>query len=152
MMNETREVKFKVAGEYSVYEFVKKDTNNEFIFVNPNNSPYKEVTDLMKRGYSLCRVEYMDKERYLNERLNVRVQEYLSLDEDEQSYKSMFTTGQITEDTLYSTLNIIIGQKVAVIQQIKLLVGRIIREDYSVYNEIALGILDSYKKSICFPF
>ena len=101
-----------------------------------------------EKGYLVMGVIYVDKESYLNARLNDTVEEYLYMDRQERDVKANYRRGDMNQDVAIKTLEMIQDHKWTILKRIHLQIRRMNREDFSVNNEIALMLHDEYLKAI----
>ena len=142
-------------GDYMIYKFYNKeldDMQTEFFLPDTSLRRLAErlltIQCLKERGYLVMGVVYVDKESYLNARLNSTVEEYLYMDRQEQDTKMKFRTGQMSQDVAWKTLEMIQDHKWTLLKTIHLQIRRMVKDDFSVENEIALMLHDEYLKAI----
>ena len=149
-----------MAKDYMIYKMENPNIHDEvyYFFLPERGVSYDivldrkvkrhlELIELNKKGYEIAGILYVDKEEYLNTRLNVAVDEYCKLDREEQEIKSRMYS-YYTSRTMYQTLELIKDRKWTLAKKIAKLVRRLMKEDLSVYNEIALALSDRYLDSI----
>lgn len=135
-----------------IYKFYNKELNDtvtEFFLPDEDSVRRKmgrllTIQSLKDKGYLTLGVVYVDKESYLNARLNDSVEEYLYMDRQEQETKSQFRRGEISYLVTMRTLEGIQDYKWTLLKKINRQVRRLVREDFSVNNEIALMLYDQY--------
>lgn len=145
--------------DYMIYKMENSKTAEEIMrFYLPERG--NDCNDLFRRkvnriidlrnhksdGFVVTGVLYVDKETYLNARLDAVVAEYCKTDRHEQEVranKHMYKT-----ETLHTTLEMIQDYKWTCLKQISSLVRRLQREDYDVNNEIAIMLYDKYLEAI----
>ena len=98
------------------------------------------------KGYIVTGVLYVDKETYLNARLDVKVAEYCKTDKHEQEVR--LNRHMYDSNTLCTTLEAIQDYKWTCLKQISSLVRRLRNEDLEVNNEIAIMLYDKYLEAI----
>lgn len=138
-----------------IYKFYNKETEDIVTeFFLPSDSLRRVAERLLtiqsykEKGYLVMGVVYVDKESYLNARLNDTVEEYVYMDRQEQDTKRKFRMGQMNEDTAWKTLEMIQDHKWTLLKRIHMQIRRMVREDFTVENEIALMLHDEYLKAI----
>ena len=144
--------KFKT-GDYMIYKLYNEKTDD---YVTEFFLPVKtldrlfwkhlELSDYKERGYKVVGVLYVDKETYLNERLNDSVEDYLFMEKQEHETIDKFNRGEISYNTYEKTMELIQDYKWTVLKKIRQQVRRINREEFTVENELALQLYDMYLK------
>lgn len=142
--------------DYMVYKFQNNSNPEDILteFFLPDNSLVRclermaRVKELKTCGYKVLAVAYVDEETYINERLNVRVSDYCYADQLEQEYRQQFRTGQITDEVFFNTMRLIQDNKWTALKCMDMLVRRLCRKDYDVYNEIAIQLVDQYRQAL----
>lgn len=142
-------------GNYMIYRFYSKEMN-EYVteFFLPDTDLRRRafrlatIASLKEKGYRVAGILYVDKEAYLNARLADTVQEYLCMDNQEQEVKSSYRKGLMTSDVAVKTLEMIQDRKWTLLKCIYSQVRRLVREDFTVENEMALVLYDEYLKAI----
>lgn len=141
------------AGNYMIYSFYKQETEDYFQeFFLPDETwerkLYRKLTlaQHKKEGYQIAGVLYVDRESYLNARLNHHVSEYLYEDKMEQEYKFKLRCGEIKPEVFDKTMLMIQDYKWTKMKQIAITMRRLIREDYDIENEVAIQLYDQYLK------
>lgn len=142
-------------GDYMIYKFYNKeldDMTTEFFLPDENLRRVAErlltIQCLKDRGYLVMGVVYVDKESYLNARLNDTVEEYLYMDKQERETKRNYRCGHMSADVAVKTLEMIRDHKWTVLKKLHMQIRRMNREDFSINNEIALMLHDEYLKAI----
>lgn len=143
-------------GDYMIYRLVKSTGEEETLFYLPEkdcDNPFRrkmyrllDLQSYKQAGYEVFGVLYVDKETYLNARLDYRVKEYCQLDRDEQDTKRRRL--EMNPEVYLQTLEMIQDLKWTVLKQISMNMRRLIREDFTVYNEIGIQLYDQYLQAI----
>ena len=147
------------AGKYMIYSFYREGEGMEdsFFFLHKFFLPdttwerkhdrKMELAQLKKEGYQIAGVLYVDKESYLNARLNYHVAEYIYEDNLEQKYKLKLKCGEITPEVFDDTILMSEDYKWTKMKQIALTMRRLMREDFEIENEVAIQLYDQYLKA-----
>ena len=142
--------KFKV-GDYQIYKFYNEETEDlvtEFFLPVKNLSDlfwkHLDISDYKERGYKIVGMLCVDKETYLNARLDDTVEEFLYMDKEVQKTTDNFNRGEISYKTYEKTMELIQDRKFTLLKKMRGQVRRIIRNDFNVENEIALQLYDMY--------
>lgn len=139
--------------KYAIYKMYNKELgvyNTEFFL--PDDSLRRKLdrlrtlSALKDQGYLVISVSNVDKETYLNERLSLTVDTYLYEDRAEQELKRVYEEGLVSEEVYSSSMSSIRDVKWTCLKTIDMQVRRIIRNDFSVENEIALQLYDHHYK------
>lgn len=142
-------------GDYMIYLFYNTEMNtyNKEFFL-PDDSikrfAYRQLTiaDMKDKGYQIAGVLYVNKETYLNARLNQTVEDYIYEDNAEQETRRKFKRGEMSRDVYIDTMKAIQDFKWTCLKKIDMQVRRLMREDFDVENEIAIQLYDRYLRSI----
>lgn len=142
-------------GNYMIYRFYSKDMN-EYVteFFLPDTDLRRRafrlatVASLKEKGYRVAGILYVDKEAYLNARLAVTVEDYICMDNQEQEVKASYRSGDMPTTVAVKTLEMIQDMKWTLLKKLYNQVNRIVREDFTVENELALALYDEYLKAI----
>ena len=105
-----------------------------------------ELHELKKKGYVITAEILVNREDYLNTRLNVLVGEYCKLDRSERELRllrSLYTKPNFCRD-----LEAILEQKRVALKRVISLIRRMNNEDLDIRNEIALMMYDNYLMEI----
>ena len=142
-------------GKYMIYSFYSKENNTyEKEFFLPDENLQRKLYRLSKiasykeKGSQIAGVLYVDKESYLNARLNATVEDYIYEDQMEEEVRKKFRRGQIDKDVYIETLGLIQDFKWTCLKKINTQIHRMVREDFDVENEIALQLYDQYLQAI----
>lgn len=143
-------------GEYMVYRMYNAELDDKTtVFFLPDKHDFQRLLDrklrlldLKKHGYEVLAVAFVDKECYLNERLNVVVEEYCYVDGTEQDIKAKYRQKEVDYDTFWNTIQCVQDFKWSCLKRIDMLVRRCAREDFDVWNEIALQLVDQYRRCV----
>lgn len=155
-VNRVKKESVKMKGDYMIYRLVKSTGEEETLFYlpekdcdNPLRRKAYRLLDLASHkqaGYEVFGILYVDKEHYLNARLDYRVKEYCQLDRDEQDTKRRRL--EMNPEVYVQTLEMIQDLKWTVLKQISMNMRRLIREDFTVYSEIGIQLYDQYLQAI----
>ena len=142
-------------GKYMIYKFYNRGTDTyETEFFLPDDTfqriAYRLLTiaSYKEKGSRIAGVLYVDKESYLNARLNATVEEYIDNDRYEQEVRQKYRCGQMKKEVYLDTLNMIQDFKWTCLKRIYKQIRRMVREDFDVENEIALQLYDLYLQAI----
>ena len=142
-------------GDYMIYRLVKSTGEEETLFFLPEIDEDRfrrkmcrllELQAYKSQGYEVYGILYVDKETYLNARLDYRVKEYCQLDQSERDTR--LRQREMTPETYLLTIEMIQDQKWTVLKQISMLMRRLIREDFDIHNEIGIQLYDQYLQAI----
>lgn len=138
-----------------IYKMVRRDPEDKVtLFFLPDDSLRRvlerqlQLASMKEQGYLTIGIAYVDKETYLNQRLNETVKEYLYLDESEYDTKMKYRRGEITRETALKTLEMINDHEWTLLKVMASQIRRLIREDFDVENEIAIQLYDKYCKAL----
>ena len=142
-------------GKYMIYKFYNRGTDTyETEFFLPDDTfqriAYRLLTiaSYKEKGSRIAGVLYVDKESYLNARLNLTVEEYIDNDRYEQEVRQKYRCGQMKKEVYLNTMRCIQDFKWTCLKKIDMQIRRIVREDFDVENEIALQLYDLYLQAI----
>lgn len=142
-------------GNYMIYKMYSKELDNyTTVFFTPDDTfkrvAYRLLTlaDYKERGYQVAGILYVDKEAYLNARLADTVEDYLYEDRLERETKQKFRSGQMDRDVYLDTMRMIQDYKWTCLKKIDMQIRRMVREDFSIENEIALALYDEYLRLV----
>lgn len=107
-----------------------------------------ELSQMRENGYLVMGIAYVDKQTYLNERLNETVREYLYMDNSEEDTKWKYRCGEMTREVALKTLEMINDHKWTLLKVMASQIRRLMREDFDVDNEIAIQLYDQYCKAL----
>ncbi len=107
-----------------------------------------ELSQMRENGYLVMGIAYVDKQTYLNERLNETVREYLYMDSSEEDTKWKYRCGEMTREVALKTLEMINDHKWTLLKVMASQIRRLMREDFDVDNEIAIQLYDQYCKAL----
>lgn len=142
-------------GDYMIYRLVKSTGEEETLFFLPEVDGDRlkrkvcrllELQSYKSQDYEVYGILYVDKETYLNARLDYRVKEYCQLDQSERDTR--LRQREMTSETYLLTIEMIQDQKWTVLKQISMLMRRLIREDFDIHNEIGIQLYDQYLQAI----
>jgi hypothetical protein len=138
-------------GNYMIYKLVKSTGEEETLFYLPENDEDRlrrmayrllELKQYKSNGYEVFGILYVDKETYLNARLDYRVKQYCQLDLDER--KTREEKYKYNPEVYFQTMQMIQDMKWTALKTISMLVRRLIREDLDIHNEIGIQLYDQY--------
>lgn len=114
--------------------------------------PDKSVLDTLARNMTLAKYNAdgyicagfvrVDKETYLNARLNQTVQEYCENEEYRRNMTERYHNHTVTSEVFFETMRLVDDWKWACLKKLNMQVRRLIREDFNIWNEIALQLYD----------
>ena len=136
-------------GKYMIYKFYNSGTDTyETEFFLPDYTFQRTVYRLLtiasykEKGSQIAGVLYVDKESYLNARLNLTVEEYIDNDRYEQEVKQQYRRGQMKREVYLDTMKCTQDLKWSYLKKIDMQIRRILREGFDVENEIALQLYE----------
>lgn len=140
------------------YEVVKLYSEKENLFINeffpPTNGLRRFVdrTSLLSAyksdGYLVAAVMHVDRETYINLRINDTVNDYCELDKSERKYRAKYKAGKINRDVYIDTMKDINDLKWTCLKKLDRQIRRLNREELDCYNELALQLYDQFLKGI----
>ena len=143
------------SGKYMIYKMVNTKGEEEVLFFLPEVDEDKlkrklarllEVQSYKNNGWSVFGVLYVDKETYLNARIDYKVKEYCHLDISEQETRQKRNT--MIPEVYYQTMQMIQDSKWCCLKCIAMNIRRCIREDFDVFNEIGIQLYDQYLQAL----
>lgn len=142
-------------GNYMIYKLQREnpeDMVTKFFLPDDSLSRYfnrlAELSQMRENGYLVMGIAYVDKQTYLNERLNENVREYLYMDNSEEDTKWKYRCGEMTREVALKTLEMINDHKWTLLKVMASQIRRLMREDFDVDNEIAIQLYDQYCKAL----
>lgn len=141
----------QMKGDYMIYKLVKSSGEEETLFYLPETDEDRlkrkvyrllDLQSYKSQGYEVFGVLYVDKETYLNARLDYRVKEYCQLDRAEQETRA--NRYSYDPDTYFQTMQMIQDSKWCTLKTIGMIVRRLLREDFDIHNEIGIQLYDQY--------
>lgn len=142
-------------GNYMIYKLQREnpeDMVTKFFLPDDSLSRYfnrlAELSQMRENGYLVMGIAYVDKQTYLNERLNETVREYLYMDNSEEDTKWEYRCGEMTREVALKTLEMINDHKWTLLKVMASQIRRLMREDFDVDNEIAIQLYDQYCKAL----
>ena len=142
-------------GKYMIYKFYNSGTDTyETEFFLPDDTFQRTLYRLLTiasykdKGSQIAGVLYVDKESYLNARLNLTVEEYIDNDRYEQEVRQQYRRGQMKREVYLDTMKCTQDLKWSYLKKIDMQIRRILREGFNVENEIALQLYDQYLQAI----
>ena len=142
-------------GKYMIYKFYSEETNTYSTeFFLPDDTFQRTVYRLLtiasykEKGSQIAGVLYVDKESYLNARLNLTVEEYIDNDRYEQEVRQQYRRGQMKREVYLDTMKCTQDLKWSYLKKVDMQIRRILREGFDVENEIALQLYDLYLQAI----
>lgn len=142
-------------GNYMIYKLQREnpeDMVTKFFLPDDSLSRYfnrlAELSQMRENGYLVMGIAYVDKQTYLNERLNETVREYLYMDNSEEDTKWKYRCGEMTREVALKTLEMINDHKWTLLKVMASQIRRLMGEDFDVDNEIAIQLYDQYCKAL----
>lgn len=138
------------SGDYVIIKMVK-DGETTTLFFLPDSLRLKinyTVRCYEKDGYSFLAEAHVDRETYLNEKLNDKVRKYCEADKQEQYIREQYRQNLITSDMFYDAISFCQNDKWVMLRLIERLIRKCAKEDLDVYNEIAIQLVDQYRQAI----
>lgn len=155
-MCEVEKESVTMRGNYMIYRLVNDKGQEETLFFLPEKDTdevlrrkaYRllELLDYKSNGYLVYTVAYVDKETYLNARLDYKVKEYCQLDRDEQDTRRRRL--EMSPEVYVQTLEMIQDMKWTTLKTISMCIRRLMREDFDIHNEIGIQLYDQYLQAI----
>lgn len=104
----------------------------------------KRMSALKHEGYVVLGIVFVDKETYLNMRINDTVEDYCYQDRLEQEYKIKYRHDEMDRDTYIDTMKLIQDYKWTCLKKLDMQMRRLFREDFECYNEVAIQLYDQF--------
>ena len=143
-------------GDYIIYKLISKKGEEVVLFFLPEKNTdevlrrktYRILTlqSYKSQGYSVFAVAYVDKEIYLNAKLDERVKDYCYADRLQNEFRER--RHEVSPDVYFDTIQCCEDNKWTALKQISMIIRRLIREDLDVYNEIGIQLYDQYMKAM----
>lgn len=143
-------------GDYIIYKLISKKGEEVVLFFLPEKNTdevlrrktYRILTlqSYKSQGYSVFAVAYVDKETYLNAKLDERVKDYCYADKLQLEFRER--RHEVSPDVYFDTIQCYEDNKWTALKQISMIIRRLIREDLDVYNEIGIQLYDQYMKAM----
>lgn len=143
-------------GDYIIYKLINKKGEEVVLFFLPEKNTdevlrrktYRILTlqSYKTQGYSVFAVAYVDKETYLNAKLDERVKDYCYADKLQHEFRER--RHEVSPDVYFDTIQCCEDNKWTALKQISMIIRRLIREDLDVYNEIGIQLYDQYMKAM----
>lgn len=102
----------------------------------------KTLSDYQKNGYMCAGFVAVDKETYLNARLAQTVKDYCDNEAYREEVQRRYFQCEMSSRTFFDTMRLIDDFKWTCLSKLEQQVRRLLREDFSVQNEIAIQIYD----------
>lgn len=139
----------EMVKEYRIYRF-KKPQSEEMVtkFFTPEVTlqdflnRMSTVRSLTNDGYILAGMVAVDECTYINVRLDETVMEYCRNEEYHEEVNRRYHQSEIGANVYYDTIQMVDDRKWTLLHTIDKQVGRLLRKDYEVRNEIAVQIYD----------
>ena len=112
----------------------------------------KTLSEYSKNGYVCAGFVAVDKETYLNARLNETVKEYCDNEAYRQDTQERYYRNSLSNKVYFETMRLIDDFKWTCLAKLEQQFRRIVREDFTVQNEIALQIYDGLHGLNCIRF
>lgn len=109
---------------------------------------WSRMNELKSNGYVVLATVFVDKETYLNMRINDTVGDYCYQDKLEQEYRAKYKRGEIDREVYIDTMKAIQDYKWICLKKLDMQMRRLFREDFDCYNEIAVQLYDQFLKGI----
>lgn len=109
---------------------------------------WSRMNELKSNGYVVLATVFVDKETYLNMRINDTVDNYCYQDRLEQEYRVKYRLGEMNRGVYIDTMKAIQDYKWTCLKKLDMQMGRLFREDFNCYNEIAVQLYDQFLKGI----
>lgn len=141
-------------GNYMIYKMHRDEEDVVTLFFLPDDSLRRVTERLMKlksmrdSGYKPMGVAYVDKETYLNLRLNETVKDCCEMDTQEQDLRAKYRLGLVDFDVAMQTLEMMRDYKWTCMKKLSMQVRRLIREDFTIYNETAIQLFNMYQREL----
>ena len=132
-------------GNYMIYKLQRENPDDS---LSRYFNRLAELSKMRENGYLVMGIAYVDKQTYLNERLNETVREYLYMDNSEEDTKWKYRCGEMTREVALKTLEMINDHKWTLLKVMASQIRRLMREDFDVDNEIAIQLYDQYCKAL----
>lgn len=143
-------------GDYIIYKLINSNDEEVILFFLPE----KNTDEVLKRktyrlltlqsyksqGYSVYAVAYVDKETYLNAKLDERVKEYCYVDKYEREFRER--RYEVSPEVYFDTIQCCEDNKWTALKQISMIIRRLIREDLDIQNEIGIQLYDQYVQTV----
>lgn len=140
-------------GNYEVVKLRREDSVITEYFL-PRTSlerkldRWSRMNELKNNGYSVLAIVFVDKETYLNMRINDTVGDYCSQDKLEQEYRVKYRHGEVNRDVYIDTMKAIQDYKWTCLKKLDMQMRRLFREDFDCWNEIAIQLYDQFLEGI----
>lgn len=102
------------------------------------------IADDLERGYKIVSILRVDKETYLNLRINNVVDEYTYQDQTERNIRASYYRGEVSLKVMKETIFQCESYKGTCLRRLDRLLGRLEREDFDCYNELAIELYNMY--------
>lgn len=130
---------------------MRKPQDNEIVtlFFLPDKSvfdKFRRMTELAEyraNGYMCSGFTCVDKETYLNARLNETVKDFCENEEYRRDVLDRHSRGLLSETVFFETMRLIDDYKWTCLKKLSMQVRRLVRDDYEVQNEIAIQLYDA---------
>ena len=109
---------------------------------------WSRMNELKSSGYVVLATVFVDKETYLNMRINDTVDDYCYQDKLEQEYRVKYRHGEIDREVYIDTMKAIQDYKWTCLKKLDMQMRRLFREDFDCLNEIAIQLYDQFLKGI----
>lgn len=130
---------------------MRKPQDNEIVtlFFLPDKSvfdKFRRMTELAEyraNGYMCSGFTCVDKETYLNARLNETVKDFCENEEYRRDVLDRHSRGLLSETVFFETMRLIDDYKWTCLKKLSMQVRRLVRDDYEVQNEMAIQLYDA---------
>ena len=100
--------------------------------------------DDLEKGYKIVSILRVDKETYLNLKINNVVDDYTYQDQNERDIISSYSRGEVSLKVMKETIFQCESYKGTCLRRLDILLGRLEREDFECYNELAIELYNMY--------
>jgi len=142
-------------GDYYIYRLYNERTEDEVTEFFYPDTTLENLTDRLlsiatykTNGYKVCGLVRVDRETFFNVKVNQIVDDYCNEDRYEQELRRKLRAGEIDEDLFWDTVKLTQSFKWTCLKQLDSRIRRMCREDMDVDNEIAIQLIDQYRKAL----
>ena len=141
-------------GDYEVVKLRRLDDSIVTEYFLPMTSLERKIdrrsrmNKLKNSGYVVLATAFVDKETYLNLRINDTVADYCYQDKLEQDYRYKYRIGELNRDTYIDTMKSIQDYKWTCLKILDMQMRRLFREGFDCYNEIAVQLYDQFLRRV----
>lgn len=102
------------------------------------------IADDLERGYKIVSILRVDKETYLNLKINNVVDDYTYQDQTERDIRASYYRGEVSLKVMKETIFQCESYKGTCLRRLDILLGRLEREDFECHNELAIELYNMY--------